>query len=1138
MKFLTLLLFILLSFSAFAQEADEYYILPDFIVTDDGDKGYYSANSLAGTKTNELTKNIPITISTVNQEMIKDFEMSSLSDLGQFVPSIESEGNVYNNQEIRFRGFLTRSQLFEFMPRYSPLNYYNIQRADVVRGANSLIYGQSDPGGKVNLISKTSNASKDSLKITNSLSRNDSKKVIIDGNKVLTDALSVRLLGVNQKSNYDQNFRFYEFDGLTLEGLYKVNNNTRIRLHLEEGEVERSVIGGTFKVGSGSSGLPLGIVADPKLADLLEEPFYQYIVNYNDGSLRTNSPGLLRSRSTSLSVTGPLITDYITSRSDISDMFSEINYKNTGTGNGSDSYLKQEFDYNFVELMHTFSDQFEIKASIGIENLDGEILNGGYSANHIRHSFKHGKGQNIPNVPGNTTYDDLYSIYSGNSADGDSNDNTTLIGEALNFDANGFDPLVGASGININVDTLRAYISNTDRDSIETTIENSIPSQGWLFRNMKEPNTAEFDGDGSISSSEMSAMRAIMSDLFYDALDAGNTDISNSDFWVNTRAVKDLIKYVINDNNIGNNAIWDRFILPALIAASGAETSDETNSLGEINPSLSSFANDVNDMILIRKWKKQSKSDDNISFRGTANYSPDRKILNGKQSFLFGIDLDKRDASVTSYEEYLGTSQTYPNGVTLNADQSDQYILLQQLLGDTEGNGYSLLNNKDTVGHDLIDANFGQVSRGVANTLASNYSISLDPNLERVNRISDRFTTTVKTSGLWLANSGSYYNGKLRTLFGCRYDRIDVAGDFTDYKRNSIAYDNDINSPTYGEVQSMLPKTGNPDDTSLIENHISPSLGALYWFNENISVFANFSESIISPTGFQYDVMGKLTPPESGMGREFGFKFSNQDNTINAQLAFFRIDKKNDQRSNLSWPQLQSIFPFKNDANELYSYSETIYSGYSEIINDDGTIDYTGEVFDPIGTRIANEETRSEGIELDFYYNPSRSLSLFLGYAFLDTTYLDSIIPSLEGLTVPGTSNHNLNAQIKYTFRKGKYKGVSCGLNYKYRSAALLNNYFTDINDDRESDYFPKEDPNGGGLINPSHFEFKLEDQYSTDAFIGWSGKLSKQKGAPAIRLQLNINNLFDDIHLISTGSNNARYTASRNVTLSSTISF
>ena len=1211
------LIIFMISF-AFSDTEEELYILPDFVVTDSGDKGYYSANTLAGTKTNELVKNIPITVSTVNEEMLKDYEMSSLSELGKYVPSIESGGSLYNNQEIRFRGFLTRSQLYEFMPRYSPVNYYNIQRADVVRGANSLIYGQSDPGGKVNLISKTASASKDLVKIISSFSNNDSKKIIFDGNKVLSDDLSVRLLGINQKRNYDQNFRYYEYDGFTLESLYRVSNNTRLRLHLENGSVERSLIGGTFKVGSGSTGLPLGIVADPKLAELLEEPFYQYILNYNDGNLRTNTPGLINfgsGRDANIPTTsrGPLITDYITSRQDISDMFSAINYTNTGIGNGPDSYYKQDFNYNFAELMHVVSDNLEIKASIGVENLDGEILNGGYSANHLRNSLRHGKGQNIPNVPGNTTYDDAYELFHGRvSAINDLSQNITLIaspnlagsptsiGEALRFEERELDSLnFEPYSINIDVNEFKEFISNSDETNIKNIIKNSLlvssgpRSANYLFNNNSDikklgngiydvdENFVDQDGDGvydigepyddeyddvvfnnqvsSFTTSEREKVVEIMADKFYDALSTDISSISNSNFWIQTREIKNLIKYVFNKDNVGNNAIWDRFVLPALLEASSEDldgngepdynvlTSSEINSLGEINPSTSPFANDVNDQLVIRKWKKETKTDDNISFRGTINYTPKVTIFPGRQSFLLGLDLDKRDASVTTYEEYLGTSRDYGNGITLSADQADQYLLLQQLLEDSLGNSYSLLDDRDLQGHDLTDSNFGSDARGVASALASNYMISLDPDLERIVRMSEKFSTTVKTSGIWLASSGSYNDGKLRTLLGGRIDRIDVEGNYFDYKRSSVSYDNDINSPTYGEVLGMLPKSGDPSDTSLTENHFSPSLGALYWFNKNTSIFANFSKSIISPTGFQYDVMGKLTPPETGDGKEFGFKFSNQESTINAQLAFFRIDKKNDQKSNLSYPQLQAIYPFENEqfdvngnviSSELYPYSDIIYSAYTEVRDDDGDIiDYTGAVFDPIGTRVANEETRSEGVELDFYYNPSRAVSVFLGYAYLDTTYLKSIIPSLEGLTIPGTSNHNFNAQLKYTFTSGKYKGFFCGLNYKYRSAALLNNYFTDINDDRESDYYPEE-LGDGTIVNPSHFEFKLEDQFSTDAFVGWGGKISKQKGSPSLRIQLNINNVFDDIHLISTGSNNARYTDSRNVTLSSTISF
>ena len=266
----------------FAEEGgdEEFLILPDFVVTDDDDKGYYSANTLAGTRTNELTKNIPMTISTVNAEMIEDFKMKTLEDLGNFVPSIEAEGNVYNNQEIRFRGLLTKSQLYEFMPRYSPLDWYNVGRSDIIRGANSLIYGQADPGGKVNVISKTANLNKDKGSAVIEIGDKSWHKFSYDYNKVLGENTSARIMLVDKHREFDQNYKYQNFSGQTLEFLHNISPKSRFRLHVEQGVAERSLIGGTFKVGNGPTGLPNGIVADPKLADLISDEFLEYIIDY------------------------------------------------------------------------------------------------------------------------------------------------------------------------------------------------------------------------------------------------------------------------------------------------------------------------------------------------------------------------------------------------------------------------------------------------------------------------------------------------------------------------------------------------------------------------------------------------------------------------------------------------------------------------------------------------------------------------------------------------------------------------------------------------------------------------------------------------------------------------------------------
>ena len=275
--------FLLSSHFLFAENNndEEFYILPDFVVTDDDDKGYYSANTLAGTRTNELTKNIPMTISTVNAEMIEDFKMKTLADLGNFVPSIEAEGNVYNNQEIRFRGLLTRNQLYEFMPRYSPLDWYNVGRSDIIRGANSLIYGQADPGGKVNVLSKTASFNKNKGSVSLELGNKDWTKFTYDENILIGDKSAVRFMFVDKYREFDANYKFQEFTGGTIEFAHILSPKTRLRLHLERGNAKRSLIGGTFKVGQSPVGLPNGIVADPKLADLISEDLFEEIKNYS-----------------------------------------------------------------------------------------------------------------------------------------------------------------------------------------------------------------------------------------------------------------------------------------------------------------------------------------------------------------------------------------------------------------------------------------------------------------------------------------------------------------------------------------------------------------------------------------------------------------------------------------------------------------------------------------------------------------------------------------------------------------------------------------------------------------------------------------------------------------------------------------
>ncbi|MFL2847346.1 MAG: hypothetical protein ACJZ9B_00005, partial [Coraliomargaritaceae bacterium] len=622
---------------------------------------------------------------------------------------------------------------------------------------------------------------------------------------------------------------------------------------------------------------------------------------------------------------------------------------------------------------------------------------------------------------------------------------------------------------------------------------------------------------------------------------------SDNEFWEATNSVYKIFKEELHPES-DYSFMWEGTIQQNLLTTLDAIVEDEDylsdnsqfidtddDGVRDILPSLVKSNVEILQPFIRRQWKKSKNKDMNRSARITFNYNEESKRIPGKQQFLFGIDLDNRDASKTDEQQVSYNVRTWgdANNLYLRNDILSDYIVLDDIIYDNE-----------------LDANFDYNISGhqydpVANWL-SNGRIPLDENNIAQMVTTYHAVTKVKSNALWAAASGSYFNGKLRTLFGIRRDNIKTESEYSRF--------------TLRSANPEIDEDGNITEVSL-ENEIqdfnnviySPSLGGLYWITKNLAVFGNYSESVISPNGFQFDVFGKLTPPETGKGKEIGFKLSTQDNVLNGQLTFFSIDKKNEQRQNISWPMLASIYPaFNLDGTRRYDPYDngelpTVIWDYDPYRSRDGEYlrDSQGRIltratFEPKGYRVADESVRSEGIELDLYYNPTSNISIFLGYAYLETLVLESALETLEGLPTAGTSDHNVNFTAKYSIKEGKYKGLQFGMNQKYRSAALLSHYFVDLDGDNQADYFSRDvtDPRSNEPITlePRYNTLWLEDQHRTDFFIKWSGKIKKT--LPWTVLQMNINNVFDNKDLISTGLNNARYTDGRNVVLSAGIYF
>jgi outer membrane receptor protein involved in Fe transport len=445
-----------------------------------------------------------------------------------------------------------------------------------------------------------------------------------------------------------------------------------------------------------------------------------------------------------------------------------------------------------------------------------------------------------------------------------------------------------------------------------------------------------------------------------------------------------------------------------------------------------------------------------------------KDLWGSEQQLLLGLDLDHRK-SAEAQQMYL-VKETRNDGTFNGGFFQKDFSQINS--GNDHGVDFNTIGDNNVTGNITTDPGFPQ-SAGVA---------GLDW-FDKRDRVAE-----VDGQAIWMALQGKYLDGRFNTLTGIRFDRINVTAETSDFQTGIL--NNKIDE----------------DYT-----HTSPSLGALFWITDSVGIFANYAKSIESPNGWAQDPNGDTVPAETGTGVEAGFKFDMLDGKLNGQLIFFHIEKENERKNNFDKAILEVLYPFETNP-KLYPDGE----------NGD---------FSPIGRNVAGSTVVSEGIELDLYYNPTPSLSLFLGYAYVDTYFKESPKGILNDQTLPGTAHHSANLTLRYTFKDGPIKGTYLGVNEKYRSSGLLGTFYEDLNFDAQEDVLGLPD----GTAPRTH-DIWLDDHLETALFLGWRGKLSKGRDAPHWGFQVTVNNVFDTVDLISTG--NARYTQGRTVTVKGSVKF
>jgi catecholate siderophore receptor len=126
------------------------------IVTGSND-GYRMVDTTSGTKTNTPILDVPQSISVVTEEQIGDQAIRSIADLVRLIPGVSAGQGEGHRDQITLRGNNTTADFFVDGLRDDVQyfrSFYNVERVEVHKGPNAMVFGRGGGGGLINRITK------------------------------------------------------------------------------------------------------------------------------------------------------------------------------------------------------------------------------------------------------------------------------------------------------------------------------------------------------------------------------------------------------------------------------------------------------------------------------------------------------------------------------------------------------------------------------------------------------------------------------------------------------------------------------------------------------------------------------------------------------------------------------------------------------------------------------------------------------------------------------------------------------------------------------------------------------------------------------------------------------------------------
>ena len=236
-----------------ADPADTPVVLSPFEVNTARDAGFVASSSLAGGRLAGDLRDTPIAYSVLTREFIDALDLTNLTEMTKWatnaadVPDGDSVGfGIGDRLKLQSRGVGSNNPQRNFFPVNFNFDGYNIERLDLARGPNAVLFGTSGVGGTANSVTKRARTERQETEIRLSYGSWANARVTLDHNQPVSKNVAIRLNAVWQDREGWRDNDIERRSGATLSATWKPFKNTEVRFEAEKGRLEHSVITSNF----------------------------------------------------------------------------------------------------------------------------------------------------------------------------------------------------------------------------------------------------------------------------------------------------------------------------------------------------------------------------------------------------------------------------------------------------------------------------------------------------------------------------------------------------------------------------------------------------------------------------------------------------------------------------------------------------------------------------------------------------------------------------------------------------------------------------------------------------------------------------------------------------------------------------